>query len=162
MLDHFSIVTQGGIVLCSKSFTPSPSPVDSLIRSAIIEERSNSTSTNSNNSISKWEKDSYSILWTLANEFDIIFILAFQRILRLSYVEELLLEVKRVFLNEFGDNVMLLVQRCQGKPLESFTVEQREILESRIMNLFSGWAETFAKLLKHFEEIDMKVSRHSI
>ncbi len=70
MLDFFTILTKGGIVLWSKSFTRiTSSPVDALIRDVLIEERAGESS---------YTKDSYSLKWTFANELDLIFVVNVQ------------------------------------------------------------------------------------
>ena len=72
----------GGIVLWSRSFTPaathtaasSASPVNSLVREALIEGRG---------SDGKYEKDGYAVKWTFVNDLELIFVvrvpLAFTR-----------------------------------------------------------------------------------
>ena len=73
MLDLCSISHKGGIVLWSRSFTPeaerlassSASPVNSLIRDALVEGRS---------ADDKYEKDGYAVKWTFANELGLIFV----------------------------------------------------------------------------------------
>lgn len=63
----------GGVVLWSRSFTPaashtaasSTSPVNSLVREALIEGRS---------SDGKYEKDGYAVKWTFVNDLELIFV----------------------------------------------------------------------------------------
>ena len=63
----------GGLVLWSRSFTPaasqaagsSASPVNSLIREALIEGRT---------AEDKYEKDGYSVKWTFVNDLELIFV----------------------------------------------------------------------------------------
>lgn len=63
----------GGIVLWSRSFTPdaahlassSASPVNSLIREALIEGRT---------AEEKYEKDGYAVKWTFVNDLELIFV----------------------------------------------------------------------------------------
>ncbi|RGB44035.1 signal recognition particle, alpha subunit, N-terminal-domain-containing protein [Rhizophagus diaphanus] len=95
MLDFFTILTKGGIVLWSKSFTRiTSSPVNSLIGDVLIEERAGENS---------YTKDSYSLKWTFANELDLIFVAAYQKILQLAYIEELLATVKKFFCDKFAN-----------------------------------------------------------
>lgn len=76
------IVYSGGIVLWSRSFTPeaaasassSTSPVNSLIREALIEGRS---------ADEKYEKDGYAVKWTFVNDLELIFVV---RVIRISSV----------------------------------------------------------------------------
>jgi signal recognition particle receptor subunit alpha len=89
MLDHCSISHKGmitcllatlqsnpligGIVLWSRSFTPdaaqlassSASPVNSLIREALIEGRTTDE---------KYEKDGYAVKWSFVNDLELIFV----------------------------------------------------------------------------------------
>lgn len=68
---HWSSI--GGIVLWSRSFTPdaaqlassSASPVNSLIREALIEGRTTDE---------KYEKDGYAVKWTFVNDLELIFV----------------------------------------------------------------------------------------
>ncbi|GBC03987.1 hypothetical protein RclHR1_05440005 [Rhizophagus clarus] len=95
MLDFFTILTKGGIVLWSKSFTRiTSSPVNSLIGDVLIEERAGENC---------YIKDSYSLKWTFANELDLIFVAAYQKILQLAYIEELLATVKKFFCDKFAN-----------------------------------------------------------
>jgi signal recognition particle receptor subunit alpha len=63
----------GGVVLWSRSFTPdaaqlassSASPVNSLIREALIEGRTTDE---------KYEKDGYAVKWTFVNDLELIFV----------------------------------------------------------------------------------------
>ncbi len=63
----------GGVVLWSRSFTPqaaqlasSPaSPVNSLIREALIEGHTTNK---------KYEKDGYAVKWTFVNDLELIFV----------------------------------------------------------------------------------------
>lgn len=93
MLDLFTILTKGGFVLWQKTFTPiNGSPVEDLIKNVLIEERSGTDS---------YYKDNYALKWTFANENDLVFVVAYQKILQLTYIEELLETVKRMFLASF-------------------------------------------------------------
>lgn len=166
MLDHFSIITQGGLVLWSRSFTPAPSPFDSLIREALIEERSSSSSGRSGQ-VSKWDRDGYSLLWTLANELELVFVVAYQRILQLTYVEELLEAVKRTFLAAYQGTVRAIVDSTKGKDLGSLGLsptQLRRLLGGREgwAKLFKGWEVTFAKLLRDLELGAAKVRRDTV
>lgn len=154
-LDHFTITTQGGLVLWSKAYTPTPSPVEALIRSAIIEDRASTSASGS--AVSRWDKDGAVLLWTLANELDLIFIVAYPRILQLGYVEELLLETKRAFLKAYERVVRVLVGSCRGQGLEGLSDEQRKLLRGGWDKVFVGWEATFSRMLREHEDRDSKV-----
>lgn len=93
MLDLFTIVTKGGFVLFQKTFAPiNGSPVQDLIKNVLIEERAGTDS---------YSKDNYALKWTFANENDLVFVVAYQKILQLNYLDELLQTVKRMFLDDY-------------------------------------------------------------
>ncbi|KAG2236167.1 hypothetical protein INT48_003786 [Thamnidium elegans] len=93
MLDLFTVLTKGGFVLFQKTFAPiNGSPVQDLIKNVLIEERSGTNT---------YTKDNYALKWTFANETDLVFVVAYQKILQLTYVDELLETVKRLFLQSF-------------------------------------------------------------
>ncbi|KAG2174967.1 hypothetical protein INT43_006029 [Umbelopsis isabellina] len=93
MLDLCTILTKGGYVLWEKKYTHiNGSPVDALIRDVLIEERAGITS---------YTKDSYALKWSFLNEKDLVFVIAYQNFLQLSYIDELLETTKRLFANTF-------------------------------------------------------------
>ncbi|GAA5914842.1 hypothetical protein JCM5296_005715 [Sporobolomyces johnsonii] len=151
MLDHFTILTQGGLVLWSRSFTPSPSPFDSLIREALIEQRDQ---TQSDSAVSRWDKDHHSLLWLLANDLHLVFVVAYQRILSLSYVEDLLEAVRKAFLKAYGDVVKAIVDSTRGKDLlvnGASGAAYRLFGTKGWQDLFKGWDETFSRILRELE-----------
>ncbi|CEQ40434.1 SPOSA6832_02057, partial [Sporobolomyces salmonicolor] len=143
--------TQGGLVLWSRSFTPSPSPFDSLIREALIEQRDQ---TPSDSAVSRWDKDHHSLLWLLANDLHLVFVVAYQRILSLSYVEDLLEAVRKAFLKAYGDVVKAIVDSTRGKDLlvnGASGAGYRLFGTKGWQDLFKGWDETFNRILKELE-----------
>jgi len=120
MLDHFTIFTKGGIVLWSNNETKlKGNPVDNLVRSVLLEERGGQNYSTS---------DNYSMKWTFANEFDLLFVVVYQKILSLLYLEELLEHVKRKFCERF--NEMLSAQKNLAKYDFDFTDMFNKILAS--------------------------------
>jgi len=102
MLDLFTIFSKGGIVLwcfqstsqISQFFAPS---VNSLIKTVILQER---TSSNNN-----YEQDSLSLKYRLDNEFDLVFVIAFQKILQLSYVDKFLDDIQLEFRDKYKNDL---------------------------------------------------------
>ncbi|ORY91130.1 signal recognition particle, alpha subunit, N-terminal-domain-containing protein [Syncephalastrum racemosum] len=95
MLDLFTVLTKGGFVLWQKTYAPlNGAPVDSLIKNVLIEERGGTDTYN---------EDSYALKWTFANEVDLVFVVVYQKILQLAYIDELLETVKSLFLDQFND-----------------------------------------------------------
>ncbi|KAI7847111.1 SRP54-type protein [Circinella umbellata] len=123
MLDQFAILSKGGFVLWQKTFIPvMGSPIDALIKDVLIEERAGTNI---------FYKDSYALKWTFANEVDLVFVVAFQKILQLQYVDELLETVKQVFIKTF---------------------EQDIINNNGIDGDYGLFNDTFDKLLRQLEE----------
>ncbi|XP_056090178.1 signal recognition particle receptor subunit alpha [Rhinichthys klamathensis goyatoka] len=100
MLDFFAIFSKGGIVLwcfqgagVSESFT---GPVNALIRSVILQERSGNNSFNHN---------SISLKYKLDNEFELVFVVGFQNILTLKYVDKFIDDVQLQFRDRYKNEL---------------------------------------------------------
>ena len=100
MLDLFTVLTSGGIVLFQKSQDSSSSPptylIDRVISDVFMQERS---------SEKEYARDGYTVKWTFANELGLIFVAVYQKILELTWVEELLVTVKRMFVKLYADTL---------------------------------------------------------
>lgn len=98
MLDLFSIFSKGGIVLwCFQSTSDIFSPsVNALIRNVILQERTG------NNTFSH---NSLSLQYKLDNEFELVFVVAYQRILQLSYVDKFLNDVHLEFRDKYKNEL---------------------------------------------------------
>ncbi|KAJ3082205.1 hypothetical protein HK102_001857 [Quaeritorhiza haematococci] len=111
MLDQFAILTKGGIVLWAKHFSDIASnrsgpgsggltdPIDALIKDVFVEERTAQFQTQG------FEKDYYRLKWSIANDLELIFVAVYQKVLQLSYVDELLDAAKRKFCSSFAEKV---------------------------------------------------------
>jgi signal recognition particle receptor subunit alpha len=147
MLDHCSISHKGGIVLWSRSFTPdaahlassSASPLNSLIREALIEGRTTDE---------KFEKDGYAVKWSFVNDLELIFVVAYQRILQLTYVEDLLAAMKRLFVQYFEPFVAAFMTSLHSLG----TVKASDSGSWDFSKIFERWDMLFDKLLKGLEE----------
>lgn len=68
MLDLFTILNKGGLVLWKHAYTSlTGSPVEGLIKNILIEERSGTD---------MYIKDAYALKWTFANELDLVFVVS--------------------------------------------------------------------------------------
>lgn len=117
MLDLFTIFTKGGIVLwCFRStnqlFGPS---VNALIKSVILQERSG-----------VYDHDGLSLQYKLDNEFELVFVVAFQKILQLAYVDKFLSDVHLEFRDKYK-NDLRVDSRNYGE--FDFSADFRRILE---------------------------------
>nr|XP_046246297.1 signal recognition particle receptor subunit alpha [Scatophagus argus] len=100
MLDFFTIFSKGGIVLwcfqgagVSESFT---GPVNALIRSVILQERSGNNS---------FTHEALSLKYKLDNEFELIFVVGFQKILTLTYVDKFIDDVQLHFRDRYKNEL---------------------------------------------------------
>jgi hypothetical protein len=100
MLDLFTILTSGGIVLFQKSQASSHNAptylIDRVITDVFLQERS---------SQKEYATDGYTIKWAFANELGLIFVAAYQKILELTWVDELLVTVKRMFVKWYAETL---------------------------------------------------------
>lgn len=95
MLEQLLIFTRGGLILwtCKEIGNAlKGSPIDTLIRSCLLEERSGLASFNYDA-----PGTAYTLKWTFHNELGLVFVAVYQRILHLLYVDDLLSMVKREF-----------------------------------------------------------------
>ncbi|XP_050209067.1 uncharacterized protein LOC126659772 [Mercurialis annua] len=95
MLEQLLIFTRGGLILwtCNELGNAlKGSPIDTLIRSCLLEERSGAASFNYDVSGA-----SYTLKWTFHNDLGLVFVAVYQKILHLLYVDELLAMVKLAF-----------------------------------------------------------------
>ncbi|POY74270.1 hypothetical protein BMF94_2708 [Rhodotorula taiwanensis] len=169
MLDHVSILTQGGLVLWQKSFTPSPAPFDALIREALIEQRATTSGTTSGDDVSRWDKDAHSLLWLLANDLDLVFCVAYQRILALPYVADLLHATRDAFLKPYRNAIHAIVASTSGKDTDALrtgpspaarAIFGREA-DAAWSKAFKGWDDTFNRILREFEASSSRIRTRS-
>ncbi|KAI3874127.1 hypothetical protein MKX03_029803 [Papaver bracteatum] len=95
MLEQLLIFTRGGLILwtCKElGDALKGSPIDTLIRSCLLEERSADSSYH-------YEAPgaAYTLKWTFNNDLGLIFVAVYQKILHLLYVDDLLSMVKKEF-----------------------------------------------------------------
>lgn len=95
MLEQLLIFTRGGLILwtCKEIGNAlKGSPIDTLIRSCLLEERSGDVSFNYDA-----HGAAYTLKWTFHNDLGLVFVAVYQRILHLLYVDDLLSMVKQSF-----------------------------------------------------------------
>ncbi|KAK7487182.1 hypothetical protein BaRGS_00021534 [Batillaria attramentaria] len=98
MLDFFTIFSKGGIVLwcfqgTSQLFTPS---VNALIKTVILQQRTGTDS---------FSHESLTLKYKLDNEFELVFVVAYQKILQLSYIDKFLSDIQLEFRNKYKDDL---------------------------------------------------------
>ena len=83
MIDLLTIFHRGGAVLYTRSLAPVPgAPVDNLIGSVLLEERTGLSSFR--------HEDKYTVKWAFANELDLVFVAVYLNLSNLLYMDELL------------------------------------------------------------------------
>ncbi|KAJ4431688.1 hypothetical protein ANN_20290 [Periplaneta americana] len=140
MLDLFTIFSKGGIVLwCFQSttqiFTPS---VNALIRSVILQERTGNNS---------FEHNALTLKYKLDNEFELVFVVAYQKILQLSYVDKFLNDIHLEFRDMYKTE---LQEGLYFQGFDDFSSHFRAVLNSA-----EQWGKHQAKIPKQmrtFEE----------
>ncbi|KAA8909560.1 signal recognition particle, alpha subunit, N-terminal-domain-containing protein [Sphaerosporella brunnea] len=96
-----TILTTSGILLWSKKYAPvNPSVVNSFISDVLIEERVQPGTDGK-----YYKKDSYTLKWTTANDLGLIFIAVYQSLLQITWIDELLDTVKKLFTSLYGDQL---------------------------------------------------------
>ncbi|XP_071485645.1 signal recognition particle receptor subunit alpha-like [Diadema antillarum] len=98
MLDLFTIFSKGGIVLwCFQGTCQAFStPVNSLIKSVILQERGGSNS---------YSHGALTLKYKLDNEFELIFVVAYQNILSLSYIDKFIDDIHQEFRDKYKDDL---------------------------------------------------------
>ncbi|KAK8956035.1 hypothetical protein KSP40_PGU009129 [Platanthera guangdongensis] len=96
MLEQLLIFTRGGLILWTCKELGNAlrgSPIDTLIRSCLLEERSA-------DGVFNYDAPgaaAYTLKWTFHNELGLVFVAIYQRILHLLYVDELLYAMRQEF-----------------------------------------------------------------
>jgi len=130
MLDFFSIFSKGGILLwCFKdavlgpkdweAFTPT---INELIKSVLLQERAVKRN--------YWESGQLALRYKLDNEFELVFVIGYQKMLNLTYLDKLLDEIQLRFRDSFQD----------------------DLKSSKYFQDFSGFTSEFSKIWKIVEE----------
>jgi signal recognition particle receptor subunit alpha len=98
MLDHFTIFNRGGIVLWERTWEKlKGNPINHLIQTIFLEERSATDSFN---------YDNYGLKWERANEQGLYFVAVYQNILQKNPILDTLIgRVKATFLESYGEKL---------------------------------------------------------
>jgi len=149
MLDFFSIFSKGGILLwCFKgagllqkeweAFTPT---VNELIKSVLLQERAVKKS--------YWEHGQLALKYKMDNEFELVFVIAYQKMFSLLYLDKLLDEIQLRFRDMFQDNLQ------SGKLFADFSGFTPEFSRTlRLVEEESKLEKLSSKKPKTFEESD--------
>nr|CCA22298.1 signal recognition particle receptor subunit alpha [Albugo laibachii Nc14] len=98
MIDHFIVFSKSGLVLWSQTICKlNNDPIQALIQQVLLQDRSGDK---------KFFFDSYCMQWTFENKLELVFVVVYQKILQLMYIEELLERVKKDFVTQFRMEIM--------------------------------------------------------
>ncbi|WVR08685.1 hypothetical protein IAU60_005743 [Kwoniella sp. DSM 27419] len=154
MLDHVSISHQSGLILWSRSFTPSfaslvqstASPINALIKEAFIEGKAVGGHDG-------FEKDGYSVRWTMENGLGLVFVVVFPALVPLAYIPELLSRIKQLFLSLFQPYLQPLVESLSSGTLvlSSASMTALQLLKERLVE--EKWDAIFDRCFRNCEGI---------
>lgn len=98
MLDLFTIFSKSGIVLWYFQGTADllTNSVNELIKSVILQERGLT---------SAWNHNTLSMQYKLDNEFELVFVVAYQNIIKLAYVDKFLSEIQLRFRDKYKHEI---------------------------------------------------------
>lgn len=138
MLDLFSIFSKGGIVLwCFQSTSDIFSPsVNALIRNVILQERSGNNTFNHN---------ALSLQYKLDNEFELVFVVAYQRILQLSYVDKFLNDIHLEFRDKYKNELQVGMHSMDFDFKTTF---------DKVLKQCESWAKSQAKIPKQMRTFE--------
>ncbi|XP_051895926.1 signal recognition particle receptor subunit alpha isoform X2 [Pristis pectinata] len=98
MLDFFTIFSKGGIVLWCFQGVSSPfsGTVNALIRSVILQERGGNNS---------FTHEALTLKYKLDNEFELLFVVGYQKILTLTYVDKFIDDIHMLFRDKYRNQL---------------------------------------------------------
>ncbi|ENN83300.1 hypothetical protein YQE_00341, partial [Dendroctonus ponderosae] len=137
MLDLFTIFSKGGIVLwCFQSTSHIlTSSVNALIQNVILQERPTNT----------YEDNGLLLQYKLDNEFDLVFVAAYQKILQLSYVDKFLNDIQLEFRDKYKNE---LADKRYFQELD-FSQTFKSVLQRS-----EAWGKSQSKLPKQMRTFD--------
>ena len=144
MIERFTVFHKGGIVLWQKQFGSTMSgaktnPVNNLINEILLEERSGDDS---------FTHEEFNMKWVQENDFGLIFVCVYQKVLQLLYIDELLEKARRKFVSMFKDNLVPVDHSIDFDFEETFLSMQKK-LETSSLSAKSGGGASRA-----FEDTD--------
>ncbi|XP_048418269.1 signal recognition particle receptor subunit alpha isoform X2 [Stegostoma tigrinum] len=98
MLDFFTILSKGGIVLWCFQGVSSPfsGTVNALIRSVILQERGGNNS---------FTHEALTLKYKLDNEFELLFVVGYQKILTLTYIDKFIDDIHMQFRDKYRNQL---------------------------------------------------------
>jgi len=156
MIDLFAIFGKGGIVLwcfqgTQQLFTPS---INTLIREVFLQERGN---------VSSFSHKNVTMQFKLDNEFELIFLVVYQSVIQLSYVDKLLSDVHREFRDQYKnvlDNRSSLYSLCGTDYFDEFEKTFKSVynnIQETTKNLPQKNMRTFEESIKSQKTVESMI-----
>lgn len=130
MLDSFEVLSTSGVVLWSKTYAPvPPKTIDALIREVFIEERN--VATDDQNAAQKptFKRDNYTLKWTTAKDFGLVFVAVYQSLVHLTWIDKLLDNVRALFTELYKDQLKKRSTAVLKCPFDDYFDRQVQELE---------------------------------
>ncbi|KAE8210698.1 hypothetical protein CF327_g5464 [Tilletia walkeri] len=139
MLDHFTILARNGVVVWQHSVAASSSnhtAINALISSVFLEQRTGEQ---------RFDKDAYTARWSFANDYDgLAFIVVYQRILQLTYIDQLLASVQEQFTALFGPLIKTILSPSNASAITTS-------LQAQFASALQSWNQIFLATLRSLE-----------
>ncbi|KAB7500570.1 Signal recognition particle receptor subunit alpha [Armadillidium nasatum] len=158
MLDFFAVISKGGLVLwyfqdAAQQLNNSIAAINALIRNVILQERGG---------LSVYNHENLALKLRMDNEFDLLFVAIYQKILQLSYVDKFLSDVHREFRDKYKQP---LEQGLFYKGFD-FTTEYSQILymaeeQSRLEKAVVRAPRTFEQSEKSKKTVESMIEKRS-
>ncbi|PGH11773.1 hypothetical protein AJ79_04674 [Helicocarpus griseus UAMH5409] len=130
MLDSFEIITTSGVVLWSRSYAPVGTQIiNSLINDVFIEEKLQQES-GAGSVAPRYKKEKYTLKWKRAKDLGLIFVAVYQSLLHLTWIDELLDNIKTIFVEMYKDQLKQPNSRAIEYPFDKYFDQQVKELES--------------------------------
>ncbi|KLJ05875.1 fused signal recognition particle receptor [Blastomyces silverae] len=130
MLDSFEIITTSGVVLWSRSYAPvGVQIINSLINDVFIEEKLQQEA-GSGMLAPRYKKEKYTLKWKRAKDLGLIFVAVYQSLLHLTWIDELLENIKTIFVEMYKEQLKQPNSRIIEYPFDKYFDQQVKELES--------------------------------
>ncbi|KAK8215864.1 signal recognition particle, alpha subunit, N-terminal-domain-containing protein [Phyllosticta capitalensis] len=131
MLDSFEIISTTGVVLWSKKYANvSAKAIDSLIREVFIEERNVASDDPLAAQKPTFKKDGYTLKWTTAKDFGLIFVAVYQSLVHLTWIDKLLDNVLALFTGLYKNQLKKRNTSVIDCPFDDYFDRQVQELEA--------------------------------
>ncbi|EOD50638.1 putative signal sequence receptor alpha subunit protein [Neofusicoccum parvum UCRNP2] len=130
MLDSFEVLSTSGVVLWSKKYAPvGAKTIDALVREVFIEERNVATDDQSGAHKPTFKRDGYTLKWTTAKDFGLVFVAVYQSLVHLTWIDKLLDNVRALFTELYRDQLKKRNTAVLNCPFDDYFDRQVQELE---------------------------------